>query len=289
MEHENLARVSYEDSADSSGMNVLAGCLGRSSPKGLFLILVCLLCGCASTHPRTPSRRFDFSKDTFAYANELVWEYSFNTNGDWTTHRRDPPPEYSLHCFVVARSACQFFENARFDPEQPRTDDATYRELVRRVTGTNPRKPIQAEDIIVIPGYPDLRSFSKDHGKLLKEECGGAWQSYFQRGNWRMIFPFTRHQQLETARRIKERTKAGWPALVHLVRFPQLTINHTVLIYGVNEEKDSLSFDVYDPNQPGEPVILRFDQQSNTFIMPRCAYFPGGRVDGYEIGHKWDY
>src|SRR5262245_452223 len=212
-------------------MKDLARCLGRRTQKGLFLVVVCLLCGCASTRSRTQSRQFDFSKDTFAYANELVWEYGFNTNGEWATHRRDPPPEYSLHCFVVARSAFQFFENTRFDPQKPQADEATYRKLVRRVIGTSPRKQIEPEDVIVIPGYPDLRSFSKDHTKLLKAECGGAWQSYFQRGNWRMIFPFTRHQQLGMAERIKDRVKTGQLALIHLVRFPQLTINHTVLIY----------------------------------------------------------
>src|SRR5271166_2470377 len=62
------------------------------------------------------ARRFEFERDTFAYPNELVWEYRCDANGKWTTRRRATKPSYSQHCFVVSRCACQFFENAVFDP-----------------------------------------------------------------------------------------------------------------------------------------------------------------------------
>ncbi len=259
---------------------------GRFTLLALFLSCVC---GCTAINPGKSPRKFDFSRDTFAYANELTWTYGYDTNGVWTTRRRDPPPEYSLHCFVVSRSACQFFENARFEPQLPRVDEAGYRRLIRRVVKTSLRKPLPANERVVIPGYSDLRGFSEDNEYLLKAECGGAWQSYFQRGNWRMIFPFSRHQQLGVAERAAARLKAGHPVLVHLVRFPQLTINHTVVLIDVEALEHSLEFTVYDPNDPSAPTTLKFDTQANTFSFPPDAYWKGGRVDVYELCHKWDY
>src|SRR6267378_4886145 len=52
------------------------------------LLLALVLCGCASTQPVYTGRHFDFSQDTFAYANELVWTYHYDENGKWVTHRR---------------------------------------------------------------------------------------------------------------------------------------------------------------------------------------------------------
>ncbi len=255
----------------------------------LPLVLLVCVCGCASPKLGKAPRKFDFSKDTFAYANELVWEYGYDTNGVWTTRRREPPPDYSLHCFVVARSACQFFENARFEPQLPPADEAAYRRLIHRVVKTSLRKPLPPGKAVIIPGYADLRSFSKAYEPVLKAECGGAWQSYFQRGNWRMIFPFTRHQQLGVAQRATARLMEGHPVLVHLVRFPQLTINHTVVLIDVKSLPQALEFTVYDPNEPSTPTTLAFDYQTNTFTFPRDSYFQGGRVDVYELCHRWDY
>jgi len=265
----------------------------RGAPRGagvwLSLLLVGCLYGCASRRPPVRAESFEFSKDTFAYANELVWEYAYDANGHWTTGRREPKPTYALHCYVVARSAQQFFESARFDLQQPRADETTYRRLIHRVVSTNPRKPLSPGDRIIIPGYADLRSFSKENEALLKAECGGSWQSYVQLGNWRLIFPFTRHQQLEVAKRVMARLQENHPVLAHVVRFPQLTINHTVLIFAAQELTNSIQFTAYDPNQTAEPLILTFDYGSNTFVQPPCAYFPGGPVNVYEICHRWDY
>ncbi|HTL56866.1 MAG TPA: hypothetical protein VL361_14390 [Candidatus Limnocylindrales bacterium] len=255
--------------------------------------LVCsLLFSACATDPKSPGtdpRRFDFQKDTFAYPNELVWEYYYNTNGMWTTQRRQPEPTYSLHCVVVARSARQFFDFARFDPKQPMADESTYRRLVRHVIQIDPRRDPWTAEQIIIPGYDSLREFSKAHEQLLKEECGGAWQSYFQRGHWRMIFPFSRQQQQHVAEQLLKELTTSRPPIVHLVRFPSLMINHAILIFAAEETEAEIRFSAYDPNQPGQPVSLSFDRATHTFILPVNSYFPGGRVDVYEIFHQWDY
>jgi len=256
--------------------------------SGWFLLAL-TLCGCSSTRPANTGRHFDFGKDTFSYANELVWEYHYDANGKWVTNKREPRPSYSQHCFVVARCALQFFENARFDAELPVADEATYRRLVRRVVSTDPREALPEAKKIVIPGYSNLRSFSHDEERLLKAECGSGWESYFQRGHWRMIFPFTRSEQERMAAQLMAHLAQNQPAVIHVVRFPQLTINHAVILFDSKETADELQFMTYDPNNPKEPVVITYDKNRRTFNLPANNYFPGGRVDVYEVYHRWDY
>src|SRR3569833_2337744 len=92
--------------------------LSRATSILFCVAALSALCGCAS-HPFVGSRPFDFQKDTFSYPNDLVWEYHFDANGKWVHQRREPQPDYTHHCFVVARSARQFFENVKFDSAQP--------------------------------------------------------------------------------------------------------------------------------------------------------------------------
>src|SRR5579863_10134390 len=116
--------------------------------KVIVCLVLALLTGCACPpHPASASSR------RFAYAKELVWEYRYDANGHWTTRRREVRPSYSQHCFVVSRSACQFFENAVFDPSLRTADDETYRRLVRRLVSTNLRRPLPKGSKITIPGY----------------------------------------------------------------------------------------------------------------------------------------
>jgi hypothetical protein len=248
-----------------------------------LLLLLAVLSGCA-TAPTTAERRvFDFNSDTFAYPNELVWVYEYDANGKWTTRQREPKPTYAQHCFVVARSTLQFMNNARFAPELPIADEKTYRRLIRKVVATNLRRTLPEEDKIVIPGYANLRQFSEVQETLLKEEAGGAWQSYFQRGHWRMIFPFSRRHQQAAAEELLQKVDQGRPAVLHVVRFPDLTINHAVLLYGAEESQNAIIFSIYDPNRPSDPAFLNYDKMKRTFYLPANLYFRGGEVDVYEI------
>src|SRR6185503_208255 len=108
---------------------------------------------------------------------------------------------------VVARAARQFFDNARFDPTAPVTNSSTYRHLIHEVLAHSPRHPLPPDQQIIIPGYSNLFDFSSAHEKLLKAECGGPWQSYFQRGHWRMIFPFSRAHQERSAEQLAAKIK----------------------------------------------------------------------------------
>ena len=262
---------------------------GGSSGWLIFLASL-LLAGCATSRPSAAgSRHFIFGRDTFAYANELVWEYHFDEHGKGTHRSRERKSDYTHHCFVVARAAKQFFQNARFDPAQPIADSATYRRRIREVVTTSPRKRVSEEKKIVIPGYANLRAFSQGQEGLLKAHCGGAWQSYFQRGHWRMIWPFSRHQQRQTAEHLMREIKNNTPPVVHLARFPSLTINHAVVLFDVQETADRIEFAAYDPNSPEQPATLTYDRAGRSFSFPANSYFPGGRVDVYEIYRNWCY
>src|SRR6478609_5370212 len=119
-------------------------------------------------------RSFDFFRDTFAFRNELIWEYLIDEKtGVVTTRKNEPRPTYAHHCFVVARSAKQFFLHAEFNPSQPECSESEYADKTRRVTKAHVNRPSPNSDRIVFPGFSGLREFSATHEKLLKANLGG--------------------------------------------------------------------------------------------------------------------
>ena len=233
-------------------------------------------------------RPFDFYADTFSYPNELIWEYQFDPRtGKTSTRKNDPPPSYAHHCFVVVRSARQFFLHAEFLPDRQAIDANGYREIIRVITGRSASRPSASADRVAIPGFANLRQFSAAHPDLLRQNCGGAWQSYAQRGNWRMILPFTRRGQAKMAADLQKAPGSGGLPIIHVVTFPRLTINHVLLIFGVSAGSAGLEFQCYDPNICEKPLILRYENAGRTFIFPRTHYFPGGKVNAYEIYRGW--
>ena len=247
-----------------------------------FCLALLIAAGCA-TAERSTSRDFNFQTDTFSYSNQLVWEYRLDpVTQKVVTSKREPPPTYSHHCFVVVRAARQFFAHAIFDPTLPRATN--YMPIVRKVLARSPRTYSDDDEKIVIPGYANLRAFSDDHAELLQRKSGGAWQSYFQRGHWRMVFPLTRSHQQRTADKLLANIQQRRPQIVHVVRFPSLTINHALLLYAAETSPNQTRFLAYDPNYSDSPTILTYDTADRRFALPPNTYFPkGGRVDVYRI------
>ena len=135
----------------------------------------------------------------------------------------------------------------------------------------------------------DLRSFSAAHTALIQTHISGAWTSQLQRGNWRMIFPFSRRHQALTMQQLRARLAAGRPPIVHVLRFPEITLNHMVVVYAVEETPAEVRFRAYDPNDAEQPVVLAYDRVARLFTYPRTSYFPGGSVRAYEIYDGWLY
>jgi hypothetical protein len=155
--------------------------------------------------------------------------------------------------------------------------------------GRNPRQASPPEQRIVVPGFDCLRELSLAHAPALKGACGGAWESYVLRSHWRMVFPISRTHQAQTAAQLLDRVRAGALPIVHLVRFPQLTINHGALVFGAEKAEGRIDFSVYDPNLPEHPCTLSYEHSAKTFIYPRQVYWGGGRVDVIEIYCGWFY
>ncbi len=233
---------------------------------------------------------FKFERDTFSFSNELLWEYSFDPQtGRGTTFRRNPPPTYAHHCFVLVRAALQFFRHGIFDASKPQASDIDYAQIIRRMMKRNPRVECSFEQRIVIPGFDCLRSFSRDREAVLKAKCGGAWQSYFLRSHWRMVFAISRNHQERTAGNLQEHLNGERVAAIHLVRFPQLTINHGMLLYGSETVTDEIRFHAYDPNLPAQRTIVTYRTLERTFHLPANTYWPGGPLDIIEIYRGWLY
>jgi len=238
---------------------------------------------------RTGPGGFVFDRDSFAFANELHWEYCFNTaTGRTTIRKRDPKPDYALRCFVLIRAARQFLYHARFE-EQPAGDasEQTWRRRIKEVVSRNPRVRCRPGDEVEFPGYANLRQFSRAHERLLKAECGGAWRSYVLRSHWRMIFPISRTHQARTAEQLLTAIRRGGSPIVHLVRFPKLTINHGMLLFEAMETASGAVFLAYDPNDPEKPSEITFDAATNVFSLPANRYWIGGRLDVIEIYRRW--
>lgn len=237
-----------------------------------------------------PGRRFCFERDSFAFPHELVWKYQFDpATGAMTTCKSDPPATYYHRCFVLVRATRLFFDYARFAPDQPRADAETYRPLIRKIARSNPRRPCPEAGRIVIPGFDGLRSFSREHAALLKAECGAAWESYFLRSHWRMIFPTSGAFQAKMAEKLKRSLQKRGLALVHLFRFPRITINHGITLYDFAENGERIEFEAGDPNIPEHPVKLVYEKQRRAFTFAPNIYWGGGGLSVMEIYTGWPY
>jgi hypothetical protein len=236
------------------------------------------------------ARPFQFERDTFAFANELLWQYHFDpVTGAMTTFTTQPPPTYAHRCFVMARAARQFLYHARFEPGMPAAEDETCRLQVREVVSRSPRQPSPETEKVLIPGFDCLRSFSQERETLLKAECGGAWQSYALRSHWRMVCPVTRGQQQRMARQLVRAHQENPAPIVHIFRFPQLTINHGLVLYGLVETDAGVQFQAYDPNIPAHPVELTYQRTDRTFYFARTHYWAGGKLNVIEVYRGWIY
>src|SRR5687768_552282 len=161
--------------------------------------LVIWFAGC-TTCPNAAPRSFDHKADSFTFRNELMHTYTFDAAGNMSSRRMNPVPGHALHCFPMVRAAREFFYHVRFDPTLPPLAEDKYEALIREVVRRDSRCPSRHDLKIVFPGFENLAEFSRVHEALLKNECGAKWNSYTQRGNWRMIFPFSRRHQANTAK-----------------------------------------------------------------------------------------
>jgi hypothetical protein len=95
--------------------------------------------------------------------------------------------------------------------------------------------------------------------------------------------PFTPGMQASIARTLFDEVRVGTPVIARVFRFPVMTINHAVLLFGATEDGGDLVFEAYDPNDASGPITIRFDGAAETFLFPARNYFTGGPVQVYEV------
>jgi len=231
-----------------------------------------------------PRTDFDVSQDTFAFANGLRWSYS---DDDPEAPEPVPLPEsnqdFDQRCSQMARAARQFYYASRFAPSLPRRSEGEYQELIARVMKSDPRQTAPAEDPVVIPGFSNLHELSLALPETVKKALGGRWRAYFQRGNWRMVFAFSPEHQRRTADELLASLERGHPPIVHVMNFPHVTVNHTLLLHRAEATPLEILFQAYDPNNPGNETVLHYERAEARFDLQETRYWPGGRVTAYEV------
>ena len=240
--------------------------IGNSRLAALVVSLVVLTSACASAPARnggpplgleSPLRApsFSFENDTFAVPNLIAARHP------------GEPGIYAHYCFVLARAVRQFAQFARFDPTLAKSDHAGYVERVKQVVARPARAPtLPPDDRVVIPGYANLREFSRQEESAVKEGLGGRFWTWVHWTNWRVTFPVNESQQEGVAYEIVEQLRAGRLVQLLVTNWPKPELNHTVVAYESSPKNDgSIDFLVWDPNNPDGPGVMTFDPTARRF------------------------
>jgi len=245
-----------------------------------FLALLTPACAGRSLPPHpagAPAARlqvpgFEFTRDTYAFRNEI--------------RARHPNAEnlYANYCFVLARGVRQFSQFARFEPRLPRLDHAGYVERVQRVVEHPPWEPAVAEaERIVIPGYADLREFSRAEEPAVKEGLGGRFWTLVHWTNWRITLPVTGGHQEAVARETLDELRAGRLVQWLVTNWPKPELNHTVVAFAATPRERGIEFAVWDPNDPDAPGIVSFDRDARQFWATRLHDTEPGPIRAFRM------
>jgi hypothetical protein len=246
--------------------------------------LVLLATACASVTPVPPADApgraavpgFTFAADTFAFPNEI------------RARHPDRDDLYANYCFVLARGVRQFFAFARFDATAPRLASEAYVERVRAIAAQAPwQPPPPTDDRVVIPGYANLREFSRAEEAAVKEGLGGRFWTLVHWTNWRVTFPVTRGHQAGVAREIMTELDAGRLVQLLVTNWPKPELNHTVIAYAYATTSGGVEFSVWDPNDPSAAGLLRFETEPGRFWATRLYDTEPGRIRAFRMYYSW--
>jgi hypothetical protein len=234
--------------------------------------------------PAAPAPRpFRYKTDSFAFANETVWNYvngSVQADSTHAAQKRD----YTRRCFVVTRAAVQFWKFARFDPHAAPLPAAQLAGRIREVTARSVwLPPLPPGQRIVFPGYASLRAISAAAPGIFEANIGLGWPVYFRAGNAPIAMPLDGGTEASLNDEIFHDLGMNYPTTVWLYRFPSLAINHVVVIISGQKSGGRYRYLVYDPNYTNGPKKLDYDASTRTFSYQPTFYFKGGAVDARAI------
>jgi len=174
----------------------------------------------------------------------------------------------------LARAVVQFQRFARFEPGAPRLAAAEYTARVQRITRRAPwRAPLPAAERVVVPGFGSLHELSREEEAAVKAGLPRRFWTLVHWTNWRMVFPYPRSQQDRVAAEIVAQLQAGRPVQLLITDFPRIRLNHSVLVFDFRvSDPDAVEFFVYDPNDPTEPGVIRYDRRMSRYRpAPLCG------------------
>jgi hypothetical protein len=242
----------------------------------LASLLGLLLVGCATTPTHSQEKMFSFERDTFAFNNETFWKYQEGK----LVSKESEEPKYAHRCFVMSRSALQFFKFSKFQPSLPKISSEKLSERIGEVSRISVWRDESELEKIVIPGHANLRELSLKQPDLLKVNIGNAWPTYFRAGNASLALHPSENHRRDTFQQLKNWLDRKHPMVLWLWgKVDGARINHSVLAYDYKLGHDSVTFWVYDPNIPTSPQKMIYDPKINRFFYAKTFYFPGGEVD----------
>jgi hypothetical protein len=254
--------------------------------KPLTLVGVALLTAACATIDLPPPaaqdvsatavRGFDVVRDTFAFPNEI--------------RARHPGASglYANYCFVLARGVRQFFAFARFDPSAPPVSADEYARRVGEIAAHAPwEPPLPPDDRVVIPGYADLREFSRAQEAAVKAGLGGRFWTLVHWTNWRVTWPVTSAHQAGVAQEIVEELHAGRLAQLLITNWPKPELNHTVVAFGYRPTPGGLEFVVWDPNDVAGPGEILFDEADRHFHATHVYDTEPGVIRVFRMSYSW--
>jgi len=180
--------------------------------------------------------------------------------------RMEPLAAPELRAHVTALVTRQFFVHARFAPTQPPPDAATRLALVREVLRRGQTGPVAGGVPVVIAGYAHLREFSQLQGHVVRAESAIVWPHAHQASLLSKAFAGT-GSQAQALAQLLPAVAANRPAVVRLYRQHALRYARSLLVFGVEDGKDTASFAAYDPLRPGKPVQLTYDRGTRRFAV----------------------
>ena len=252
--------------------------IGRALCLSTVLILVSAGCVSApaldiASQAAIPDPIIRFGVDTFAFANENRVKY------------RGKPDLYANWCFVMARAVTQFHRFARFDPAAAPLTPDEYTTRVSQVTARPPwHAALPPDERIVISGYGSLYEFSRAQERAVKAGLTGRLLSWIHWTNWRVVYPMPRAQQEAVARETLAELQAGRPVQWLITNLPTLDLNHTVVVYGYRvDDRDTIDFIVYDPNDKALPGTIRFDVPARRFWAMRLYDVRVGPIRAFRM------
>ena len=246
----------------------------------IFLAFVLLLPSVVRAYEppaQSAPRPFIYPTDTYAFKNETVWNYAGGkVQGGPDAKKR----EYTRRCFVLCRSAVQFWKFARFDAREKPLDDDQLARRIRQVTERSVWLPdLAKKDRVVFPGYRNLREISAAHPEVFQANIGLGWPIYFRPGNFPITVPVYGSTEEAVDREMHHDLQMNYPTIIWAYRFPSLKLNHVLVVYQVTRDRTGDHYLVYDPNYSDRSMHLDYDPKTRSFTYQPTYFFKGGYVN----------